>query len=721
MTNKLVITEVEFSNFLSYGDYKTSLNLSDLGPVLIVGDRSEEISDGFLKSNGAGKSTITTAILWALFGRTFSLPKPGDKIVNWSIGKNCYVKLKTNDGWEIKRTRKMAGDNELSLNINGDDKTLSTPTNTEKFIHDHFGLDFDIFTSSVFFGQFSKSFLELSDQKRRAALERLLNLDKLNVWAAVAKQKLDRVETELTKVTTKIESYRSEFDRLNEQKKLIGQLQKQFEEDRKNKISQLNNESSEYKKKLRAIVLPDLDKLKSKWDAMAKIFDRLSKYNAKKILLEESIVRSEEIINGNTTSIDRINRQLESTKNYDIAALEAEHKKNDQIEQTANKIQGDIREKEKQIIQKRTELKGLLESVGEWEEKLDTVCPYCNQEITGDYARHACKPYLEKADNTKVELSNLEKELKKHRDKLSNIPVISNPITIDEALRVNSSFNMMREEKDRLTNKNSELSIAAADSKSEIESISKLVDRVDKQAKEHMPTMTMDEAREISAGRDRLKDLISSTTNKIEEITAQPNPHAKSLGLIDDQINQISETLNVSKTTRTRLHLLFNHLSYIRSAYKDRTKIKSYILSNLIPILNKRIQYYLESFDCEFAMEFTPSLSILPSKWDYHLCSGGERKRIDMAMMFALYDLYIHMHGQQCNIMVLDEVDGKLDADGIESFINIINNDFNNLEKARPKPDSILIISHRPEMLDAFPSKILVKKSQGFSFIESVI
>jgi DNA repair exonuclease SbcCD ATPase subunit len=121
-------------------------------------------------------------------------------------------------------------------------------------------------------------------------------------------------------------------------------------------------------------------------------------------------------------------------------------------------------------------------------------------------------------------------------------------------------------------------------------------------------------------------------------------------------------------------------------------------------------------------MEFTPTLAVLPSKWDYHLCSGGERKRIDMAIMFALYDLYIHMYGQQCNIMVLDEVDGRLDADGIQAFINIIYNDFSGSNAdSRPKPGSILIISHRSEMLDAFPSKILVKKSQGFSFIESVI
>ena len=89
--------------------------------------------------------------------------------------------------------------------------------------------------------------------------------------------------------------------------------------------------------------------------------------------------------------------------------------------------------------------------------------------------------------------------------------------------------------------------------------------------------------------------------------------------------------------------------------------------------------------------------------------------------MFGLYDLYIHMYGQQCSMMVLDEVDSRLDADGIESFIDIIYNDFYDKSDSRPKPDTILVISHRPEMLDAFPTKIVVEKRDGFSFIESVI
>jgi len=615
----------------------------------------------------------------------------------------------------------MAGHNELSLSFNGDDRTLSTLTNTEKFIHNHFGLDFDIFTSSVFFGQFSKSFLEMSDQKRRAALERLLNLDKLNIWATVAKDKLDRAETELARLATKIESRQEELDRLKDQRHSLNELKDGFDNDREQRISVLSEKLAEETNKLESISVPDIPKLQTRWDAISKIMDRLNQYENKRNTLKEGIERSENTITANNSSIAKIDNNLSTAKSYDLTSLEVEHQQNSSNKEKTYRLGLSIKEVETTLVEKSTTLKNLLKTAAEWKEKENTTCPYCKQQISQEYVGHICEPFTKQAEILRSEIAELRDNLAKLQDEFSNIPDITNPISLEEASRVNASFDLMQEERTRLASSNATMTAQITESKSEIGSITKLVDRVRKQAKEHAPSMTLDEARKIQSAKEQVENTIVSLRDKIESIKDQANPHIQSVKLTDDKIGVVEEVIKASRAARTKLHVFFTHLSYIRSAYKDRTKIKSYILSSLIPILNRRIQYYLESFDCEFAMEFTPSLSILPSKWDYHLCSGGERKRIDMAMMFALYDLYIHMHGQQCNIMILDEVDGRLDADGIQAFIDIIHNDFSSGGGSRPKPDSILIISHRPEMLDAFPSKILVKKSQGFSFIESVI
>jgi len=718
--NKLIITELEFQNFLSYGDYKTSMAMSGLGPVLIVGDKSDERGD-YSKSNGAGKSTITTAILWALFGRTFSLAKPGDKVVNWFTDKNCYVRIKTADGWEITRTRKMEGYNELAVTHNGDDKTLSTLSNTEEFIHKYFGLDFDIFTSSVFFGQFSKSFLELNDQKRRAALEKLLNLDKLNGWAEVAKIKLDRTNGELTKCVAKIEPTDNEIARLNSQKAAVAELIDGFDKDRKSKIISLREQLLGEEATLSKIEMPDIDKLKAKWNAMSKILERLNQYELKRTTLSENIIKLSNSISVNSSAIAKLQNRLKTAKVYDIDALILEHSNNANIKSATSSLALQIKEKEKSIMEKEAKLDNIRESIDTWHKEAGTICPHCKQKITGEYIEQTCAPLMEESSKIESLIAGMRDEVSKLQIEYDSIPQPTSPISVDEANEINSSISVMQDELDRLIELNGAHEQQISSNTSEVSSISLLVERVGKQANEHKPTMTIDEAMKIDSYRKTIETNIASIKDKMSTLEKQDNPHIQSMQLIDKQIDEATNSLKNLEIVRSKLHTLFSHIDYIRAAYKDRNKIKQYILSNLIPILNKRIQYYLDAFDCEFAMEFTPALSVLPSKWDYQLCSGGERKRIDMAMMFALYDLYIVMYGQQCNIMVLDEVDGRLDADGIEAFINIVNNDFNGSDTKGQKPDTILIISHRPEMLDAFPSKILVRKSEGFSLIESAV
>lgn len=79
--------------------------------------------------------------------------------------------------------------------------------------------------------------------------------------------------------------------------------------------------------------------------------------------------------------------------------------------------------------------------------------------------------------------------------------------------------------------------------------------------------------------------------------------------------------------------------------------------------------------------------------------------------MLAMFDFHEQMYGRQCNLLVLDEVDGRLDDDGIDSLINIIKNDL------APKVETILIISHRNLMHDTFPRELKVTRTDRFSQI----
>lgn len=711
----LEISKLEMRNFLCFGDYDTSVDLKNIGPVLIVGDRSDGIKTDYRNSNGAGKSTITTAIIWCLFGKTFNIDRPGDRIINWHTGKNCYVKLTTSDGWEIIRTRKMSSRNELELYYNGDNQTLSTATNTQKLINRTFNLDFDIFTSSIFFGQISKSFLEMSDSKRKKALERLLNLNKLNIWAETAKEKIDKIESNMVRINAVIDANMQELDRLNNHLEANEDESKNFELETSNKIVEIKKSISDDASKLKEMHIPDIDALRKRWEVIKKIDNRIHQYNIKKDNLC-SIIEKMELTKKNNT---RMLSVYDNSGNLiDIEELKIAHKNYEEsmrrrksLEKEADNIKEDIQTKRLIIDNKNSSIK-------EWEDCVGEVCPYCKQDISKEHTENICEPFIKEVESLSVEIQELELKLGSISEELGNIPELDKPLDIDEAVKNNESINERQGKILIIEQENSDIDTTLIESKNEIESIDKILEQVRAKSKDARPNITLDEAIQMKSTKDLLSQSIDSKNDRIKELENQNNPYDQIITRIRNQINSINISIQKADKSKRQIELLYKHLNYIRTAYSDRRKIKKFILNNLVPLFNSRIQYYLESFDCEFGIEFSSTLSASSTKWDYELCSGGEKKRIDMAIMFALYDLYIYMHGLQCNIMVLDEIDGRLDSDGIESFINVINNDFVGESDNRPKPRTILIISHRNEMLDAFSNKILVKKQNDNSFID---
>ena len=137
-------------------------------------------------------------------------------------------------------------------------------------------------------------------------------------------------------------------------------------------------------------------------------------------------------------------------------------------------------------------------------------------------------------------------------------------------------------------------------------------------------------------------------------------------------------------------------------------------ISSWVPYLNNQIAYYLEIFECKFSFKFNSFLQI-ESDRSYDVClSGGERKRTDLAIMFAIHDLHENIYSQQCNLLVFDEYDRSLDKSGINAFVNLLFSNFTN------KGLTILVISHSDQMRDMFPTKIIVNKDAGYSQIEEI-
>lgn len=580
---------------MSYGDETTSLDLADLGQVLITGEIQDDNSDGLRRSNGSGKSTIPNVILWALFGRTMHSANPGDSIINYYSEKECWARITFKNGDSITRTRGTKGHNELIYTKNGEEHTLSTSKNLQQLLNKDLKLDWELFTNSAFFTQYGRSWLEMADNSRKKALERILRVDRFTYYASSAKKGVESAEHKMNKCNTAIESHernivnqRNTIDKNEESKS-------NYEQSKQTRIESIKNSINRNNDKLNNIELPDIDKLSKLWEVYNKIQEKIE--------------------------------QMKSERS-DIAS---------------------------QIKSKESNAQELKNKINNWNNKKGKQCLTCEQLVDDKHVLQHIEPYQE----------SLEKIL-------------------EEAKEYRQKYNAL------------DISIKSAETK--------LVEK--------RPKMTVREARGIHNEAQSLKDAIERDHKWLKDVESEQNPYLKGLEDIRDAIKAEEDAIAKINEEKEQHEFLYRHYNFLYKAYSERSRIKSYVFKEHVPFINNRLNHYLDMLNLDVRVKLTENLGIESNMWGYDYQSGGERKRTDVAFMLAAFDFHEMMYGRQSNILVLDEVDGRMDDDGIDGLINIIKQELAN------KVETILIISHRNQMHDVFDKEIHVTKSDNCSRIK---
>ena len=114
-------------------------------------------------------------------------------------------------------------------------------------------------------------------------------------------------------------------------------------------------------------------------------------------------------------------------------------------------------------------------------------------------------------------------------------------------------------------------------------------------------------------------------------------------------------------------------------------------------MLNGRLNYYLKQLDANCTCVFNEYFDEIivnnrGRECSYFNFSGGERKRIDLAMLFTFMDIRRMQSNIFVNISIYDELlDTSLDSKGIEGTLNVLK------ERAIKNKEAIYIISHKNE------------------------
>ena len=218
---KLNFKKVTLKNFLSYED--ATFSLEDRGFCNIHGI-NRCIKDNSI-SNGSGKSTVISAICYALTGETIQGISKDLKRLNSPSKEKGFASLEfTCDGNEYIVTRNVGKDKNVEIIFNGENVSGKTATESQAVLEKYLPhINRELIGSVILLGQgLPDKFSSLTPIKRKSYLESLLNIDevyedindKINSRESFLKKEITQLNKDIAVETSSLNIYKNRISTL---------------------------------------------------------------------------------------------------------------------------------------------------------------------------------------------------------------------------------------------------------------------------------------------------------------------------------------------------------------------------------------------------------------------------------------------------------------------------------------------------------------------------
>jgi DNA repair exonuclease SbcCD ATPase subunit len=225
---------------------------------------------------------------------------------------------------------------------------------------------------------------------------------------------------------------------------------------------------------------------------------------------------------------------------------------------------------------------------------------------------------------------------------------------------------------------------------------------------------------QISKHKDSIISLntqIIASQQYIQKLNAELNNETTARGNIDEEkatLKSLAKEVVELSNQKTSLVEERHYLDVAGILLKD-TGIKTKVIRQYLPVINKLVNKYLQAMDFFVSFELDEAFnekikSRHRDEFSYASFSEGEKAKIDLALLFAWRTIAKMKNSASTNLLLLDEVfDGSLDINGTDYVMTILN--------TIGEDNNIFIISHKDALFDKFRSVIRFEKHQNFSRI----
>ena len=395
-------------------------------------------------------------------------------------------------------------------------------------------------------------------------------------------------------------------------------------------------------------------------------------------LQKEKAAILKERMRDNDYQIDIIKNKLETQKKYisDVKVLTEQN----------------ISSKKNQIEESDSQIKALEKENAEFSEQIDRKQGPIEVELNALHDKK--QSLLQYNAQFKQQMSQITRDAKFYEENES-CPTCSQDI-----------LNELREEKlsaAKLKAKElkTAMDTASIESTSVEEKITKLSDALN-WVREKQNTVQSN-SRQISHFRTQIDTL----KNELETSAVAD------LNLAQEELKNIQASKESLLESKFKMNEDKSYNDVILEMLKD-TGIKTKIIKQYIPVINKFVNQYLQVLDFFVHFDLNESFqetirSRHRDEFTYDSFSEGEKQRIDLALLFTWRQIAKMKNSVATNLLILDETfDSSLDHDGVDNLMKILYNLDDNT--------NTFVISHKGDILDGkFAEKIEFVKQKNFS------
>ena len=194
-----------------------------------------------------------------------------------------------------------------------------------------------------------------------------------------------------------------------------------------------------------------------------------------------------------------------------------------------------------------------------------------------------------------------------------------------------------------------------------------------------------------------------------------PSPYAQIVKTAQEDVETKRAECKTKKEVLAELEDDMLYYDWLADSFDK--EIRSFAISSILPDLNERVAYWLQilmdgKIKLEFDAQLDETIARNPADGDpfvYHAMSGGERRRINLAVSQAFAYIMMLSSNNSPSLVFLDEVTTNIDPYGVDAIYRMIQ------ELAQHK--QVFITTHDQGLLDMLSGvdKIELVKKDGFT------